>query len=339
MKGLLTLLLQLVCALWFAPALSATGIYLQAPTEIIQGYPALCRVIISGPARVERMSLEGGIAPLQFRVVAEKDGACLSVGGGSMVAQADFTSPSGRGLSGVGSHIFYQTIQAGETVSYPFDAESLFTYHPVPEGPRLLNELAPGRYRATVTIWLGESDPTNPSAPLLTQSQEVAFTLLDSDRADWEFLLRMKRSSDLLHRWGNGVTWKEALFFGVDLTACQPETVSARAQLQMGLHALMIRFLSGRSKRSPWEIASAQRVRLPPYLEPERELLLIELRQAENLSPPEELREFYDRHPDMRRRVDGSANGSGFVAQIQRREEARARRPEPEAPVFNPPRE
>lgn len=322
MKTFALSLLKAALLLFAAQHLAGAELVLQAPDEIIRDYPIPLRVTVPGPAEVERLSLSESAGTLQLMLQSEENGARYAFTMTSRAAIDDSGPMIGGSVVMTGSRWYYERIAADRTISLLFDADSLWPKDD--QWPRL-SRLPPGRYRATVVVPRARRDPTTSEDIALT-SQEVSFLLRDPAVSDQDFLERVQKDPRLKHTRRLGISWVNVLEWGIDLALFQPEAVSVQARRQMGLHELMSRFLSGHAPVSPQAIEEVRSLPVLPYLEPERDLLLIELRRATDLAGPEELTEFLGRHPDIARRIENiKGRDSGFVAEIKRQAEWRER--------------
>jgi hypothetical protein len=298
--------------LFLPVAAIAQSVVIEGPSQVVQGFPVILKITISGPAVVEHFGLNSPNGAVRVDLISET---------GLRYTIASQSRADGLGLRRQAALEAVSTeIDRGESRSMLLDLQSI----PGTDATSM-DDVPPGRFQLSVTLAEARLEYATGVRPTL-RSNEIELALLQPTPADAHFIAAIRNDARFHVKQRDGVSWAKTLVVGADLESAELMRISPTAREQLGLHLTMTRFLSGKSRITPDTVAAVQTEKFPLHLESERATLIAELKLAAGTSSPQELSALAGKYPDMKWRVDEITRGGGFINRVTRLAENRVQK-------------
>ena len=259
-----------------------------------EGFPYIVKITVLGPGSIPNAGLKDDALSIQvtFREVGSDRVYVLR---SSIGARAALETWNGVAVELKDSEIFRTSVEAGKQRSILIDLASI-----CPETGRttLFGDLEIGTYDITVTL-MGCSKPSNTMRVNVVAADPDERRFLDEIIAQGPFRL------------AKGVNWSKVLFRGFRIPKDKWERLSTNTREQCAFHALLF---SVPCPDKPIDVDHENEVKaahVPAFLEPDRALLLYEMKVARGERDREEESKLANEYPDLEWRLKCVKAGSG----------------------------
>jgi hypothetical protein len=318
---------------------------LEAMPKATKGFPLILKVTVLGPQRVDQLSIKSNDLPVTVNLKSKTDGKEYIIK--SARSKMDAVNDQGAHFDATNSVYPPIDIPEGEIYSMIFD---LWSLSPAPGTDVFLYNVPAGKYTVSVKLAsrypltsfdpnsISESDLKNfmeffkginlselPQG--LLKSNSIDMELLEPNEREIQFIRKMKKYS--LEILKDYVNWTRILYYTDIISNDDMSTLSDVSREQISYYKLITDVNISDKKARDKSIKDVNDAKIPKFFEPEKQLLLLELKG----NPAAEKEKVLKQYPDLKWRADelSSMNlgyGGGFLRSRPQRIGQASQKPE-----------
>jgi hypothetical protein len=320
------------------------AITLEALPKVVKGFPFIFKITVQGPAKVPLIDLKYDRNPVTIYFKSKSDGKEYIIRSLRPISEVDVIGISPEQMM----NRMYPPIDIPkrQKCTEIFDAWSLFAASVRNNIDTCLSDIPPGKY--IISVGLESADPLAINPEQVTEEQKINFekftgsTLdlssyirktLKSNNIDLEILEpteKEKQFTEEIRKTGGrfsipsriGVNWTTILTRNIKILK-DLSSLTRISREQISFHKLISDVNIADEKSIAKSIDEVQKVSLPDFFEPERQLLLLELKG----NSAKERDNFLKKYPELKWRVEQLDSGkSTFGIRPRTSNEASPRR-------------
>ncbi len=299
----------ITCSLSMSEQSLNNRITLEALPKVTKGFPVVIKVTVQGPQKVDYLPIDKSDIPITVYLTAKSDGkeyiiksrrTSTGIGGyqdgrgGVMIDMTDLVFPPVE-------------VPEGQKYTMLFDLWSLFRASGTTTS---LTDLPGGQYSLSVGLDLREQQISIRGG---LKSNLINIELIEPTEQEKQFIQKIRESGNVRLR--EGVNWVQVIERRIDIPGDGISSLTQVSKDQISFHKLLSEVNIADEQARSKSIKDVNDATLPKFFEPERQLLLLELKG----NPATEREKLLQKYPQMQGMVEKlDAGGNPFLASKER---------------------
>lgn len=279
---------SMICGISIAIQKPIDAIKLESLPRTTKGLPLVLKINISGPQRVPLVSIFEDIIPVTVHLKSkldEKEYVIQSNRNTEIVGR----SIDDGGLVDLTDKFFSLSVPEGKKYTMMFDLWSILPRYWT---DTCLSDVPAGKY----SIYMQFNSEN-------LKSGTCEIELIEPTEKEKEFIKKIQDSGKVNHK--DGVDWTKVLKSKINIPNGDLSFLGQVSRDQISFHKLILDVNIADEKSRSKSIESVNSTTLPKYFEPDRQLLLLEVKG----NPAKERENFLKQYPELKWKVDELDSG------------------------------
>jgi hypothetical protein len=285
------------CNLLMSRQRQLTGVItLDVQPKVTKGFPVVVKVNIEGPQKVFHTSIFYGDLNIEVHITSKSNGKEFIIT--SSLSRTGVGMSPGGGLMDITNQAFPPlTVPKGQKYTMLFD---LWSLSPGSTSKTALSDVPAGKYSMFVKFYREN-----------VQSTPIDIELIEPTEQEKQFIQKIREFGEGRLKYRGSVSWSASLDYSNVIPGDVIDSLTQVAKDQISFHKLLSDVDITGEKTKNKSIKDVNDAKLPKFFEPEKQLLLLELKG----NPTKERENLLKKYPQMQEMVNElDAGGNPFLS-------------------------